>query len=203
MAKAPPKGSKKSSQIFKTRRSREPEAQADDTLTPPKPVAEAIDFFREAQEQAKHFEGEATVQKDIILDYSQREFTKRVLKGKIRSFKILGETSMVTYVVMDASAGLTEEEVEAFSERWGEKAAEELITRDFASIRFDGEVLEANYEAVEEALSRLPKDILESLFKPMLMKAKSGAVEKAKSYAKNADELKQLIEQLKIKNYIR
>jgi hypothetical protein len=203
MAKVPPKGTKKKTDLFKTRRSREPEAQADDTLTPPKPVAEAIDSFREAQEQAKHFEGEATVQKDIVLDYSQREYTKRVLKGKNRSFKILGETSMVTYVVMDASAGLTEEEVEAFQERWGDKAAEDLITKDFASIRFDGQVLEANYDAVEEALSRLPQEVLESLFKPMLMKAKSGAVERAKNYAKTPDELKQLIEQLKIKNYIR
>jgi hypothetical protein len=110
---------------------------------------------------------------------------------------------MVTYVVMDASAGLTEEEVEAFAERWGDKAAEDLITKDFASIRFDGQVLEANYDAIEEALKRLPQEVLESLFKPMLMKAKSGAVERAKNYAKTPDELKQLIEQLKIKNYIR
>ena len=64
----------------------------------------------------------------MVLEYSQREYTKRVLKGKNRSFKILGEQSMVTYVVMDASAGLSEEDVEAFTERWGEKATEDLIT---------------------------------------------------------------------------
>ena len=189
--------------FFKTRKTREPEADAGDTLTPPAPIAQAIDAFREAQEQAKHFEGEATVQKDMVLEYSQREYTKRVLKGKNRSFKILGEQSMVTYVVMDASAGLSEEDVEAFTERWGEKATEDLITRDLASIRFDPEVLEANYDAVVEALQSLPKDIVDNLFKPMLLKAKPGSVERAKKYAKSAEELSELIQQLKIRNYIR
>ena len=191
------------SDFFKTRKSREPEAQEGDTITPPEEIAQAIDQFRDAQEQAKHFEAEATIQKDAINDYSRREYSKRVIKGKNRSFKLLGDQSMVTYVVMDASAGLTEEEAEAFRDQWGDKAADDLITRDFASIRFDGEVLEANYDAVVAALGALPKDILENLFKPMLLKAKSGAVEKAKKYAKSPDELLELIQQLKIRNYIR
>jgi hypothetical protein len=212
MAKAKPKAEKrpekkgsasKKSDIFKTRKTREPEAEAGDTITPPEEIAQAIDAFRDAQEQAKHFEGEATVHKDAINDYSLKEYSKRVLKGKARSFKLMGEQSMVTYVVMDASAGLTEDDVEAFKEQWGEQAADDLITRDFASIRFDGQVLEANYEAVVEALSTLPKDILENLFKPMLLKAKPGAVERAKKYAKSAEDLQELIRQLKIRNYIR
>jgi hypothetical protein len=193
----------KKADIFKTRKTREPEAEAGDTITPPAEIARAIDSFRDAQEQAKHFEGEATVQKDAINDYSLREYSKRAMKGKSRSFKLLGEQSMVTYVVMDASAGLTEEDVEAFKEQWGEDAAEKLITRDFASIRFDGAVLEANYDAVVEALSALPKDVLDNLFKPMLLKAKPGAVELAKKYAKSTDDLQELIRQLKIRNYIR
>jgi hypothetical protein len=189
--------------FFKTRTTREPEPKEGDTITPPEEIAQAIDQFREAQEQAKHFEAEATIQKDAINEYSRREYVKRVVKGKNRSFKLVGEQSMVTYVVMDASAGLSEEEVEAFKERWGEKAAEDLITRDLASIRFDGEVLEANYDAVVAALEVLPKDVLEHLFKPMLLKARSGAVERAKKYAKSPEQLLELIQQLKIRNYIR
>jgi len=202
-AKKEKKAAAPKKEFFKTRKTREPELEAGDTITPPEDIQQAIDAFRDAQEQMKHFEGEATVQKDAINDFALKEYSKRVQKGKGRSFKLLGDQSMVTYVVMDASAGLTEEEVEAFKERWGEEAADELITRDLASIRFDGEVLEANYEAVTEALQSLPKDVLENLFKPMLMKAQKGAVEKAKSYAKNADELQELIRQLKIRNYIR
>ena len=37
-------------------------------MTPPDEVAAAIDAFREAQDQAKHFEGEATIQKNIVLN---------------------------------------------------------------------------------------------------------------------------------------
>jgi hypothetical protein len=213
MAKSPTKSKSEKSpakkttaskaEFFKTRKTREAEPEAGDTITPPEEIKQAIDAFRDAQEQAKHFEGEATVQKDAINEFSLKEFSKRVLKGKARSFKLLGDQSMVTYVVMDASAGLTEEEVEAFKERWGEKAADDLITRDLASIRFDGEVLEANYEAVVEALQVLPKDVLENLFKPMLLKAKSGAVERAKKYADDAEELREMLRQLKIRNYIR
>lgn len=202
-AKTKPSGKAAKPDFFKTRKSREAEPDAGDTITPPAEIQQAIDLFREAQEQAKHFEGEATIQKDAINEFSLKEYSKRVLKGKGRSFKLLGEQSMVTYVVMDASAGLTEEEVEAFKERWGEDAADDLITRDFASIRFDGEVLEANYDAIVEALQALPKDVLENLFKPMLLKAKSGAVERAKKYAESAEDLRELIAQLKIRNYIR
>jgi hypothetical protein len=189
--------------FFKTRKSREAPPDTGDTITPPDDVSRAIDAFRDAQEQAKHFEGEATIQKDFINDYALKEYTKRAMKGKNRSFKLLGDQSMVTYVVMDTSAGITEEEAEAFKERWGENAAEDLITRDFGSIRFDGEVLEANYDAVVEALQVLPKDVLENLFKPMLLRAKSGAVERAKKYADGEEELRELIQQLKIRNYIR
>ena len=125
------------------------------------------------------------------------------MNGLNGSFKLLGEETMVTYVVQDSSAGLTEEDVEAFEERWGKKAVEDLIEKDLRSIRFDPDVLAANYDTIVDALQDLPPEILENLFKPMLMKAKSSAVEKAKKYAKNPAELKELLEQIKLKNYIR
>ena len=201
-----PKAAKKESKKvdpFKTRKTKTPETTDSDTITPPEEVAAAIDNFRDCQDQAKHFEGEATIQKDTIMRYSTEEFTKRVFNGMNRSFKILGAETMVTYVVMDASAGLSEEDAEAVKERWGHKAAEELITKDLASIRFNAEVFEANYEAVVGALQSLPANILDNLFKPGLMKAKPGAVEAAKRFAKTPEELQELLKQLKIKNYIR
>ncbi|MBX9767262.1 MAG: hypothetical protein K2X47_08330, partial [Bdellovibrionales bacterium] len=75
--------------------------------------------------------------------------------------------------------------------------------RDFASIKFDAKVLEANYDAVVKALQTLPAEVLENLFKPMLMKARPGAAEGAKQYAKNPTELLEILKSLKIKNYIR
>jgi hypothetical protein len=188
---------------FKTKKTKSDATRAGDTISPPKDVAAAIDAFRECQDQAKHFEGEATIHKNLILSYSEEEYVKRLLNGKNTSFKVLGEETMVTYVVMDASAGLTEDDVEEFKKTWGEEAAEELIERDFASIKFDAKVLETNYDAVVEALQTLPEEVLQNLFKPMLMKAKSGAAETAKSYAKKPDDLLEMLKQLKIKNYIR
>jgi hypothetical protein len=202
MAKAPAKTTKKVDP-FKTRKTKTEVAAAGDTLTPPDEIAQAIDAFREAQDQAKHFEGEATIQKDKILDYCDTEFTERALKGMNKSFKVLGEETMVTYVVMDSSAGLTEEDLGEFESRWGKQAAEDLIVRDYGSVKFDAKVLEANYDAVVEALQTLPHEILDNLFKPMLMRARPGAVEAAKRYAKKPEDLKELIRQLKIKNYIR
>lgn len=194
---------KKKVDPFKTRQSKLPESKANDTVTPPDEVREAIDAFRECQEQAKHFEGEATVHKDAILHYADQEYTKRLLSGIPKSFKILGEETMVTYIVTDSSAGLTEENVADIEERWGPKAAEELVVRDFASIRFDADVLSANFDAVVEALQVLPEEVVSKLFKPMLMKAKPGAAEAAKQYAKNASDLKSLLKALRIKNYIK
>jgi hypothetical protein len=188
---------------FKTRKTKTETAESSDTLTPPAEVAQAIDAFRECQEQAKHFEGEATVHKDVILNYAEPEYTKRLLNGMNGSFKVLGEETMVTYVVMDASAGLSDEDTSDFAKRWGKQAAEDLIVRDFASIRLDGKVLEANYDAVVKALQVLPEEVLESLFKPGLNKARPGAAEAAKKYAKSPDDLRELLKQLRIKNYIR
>lgn len=201
MAKAEKKAKK---DPFKTRKVRETDGKKlNDTVTPPEEVAAAIDAFREAQDQAKHFEGEATIHKDQILRFGEEEYTKRLFNGMGKSFKILGDETMVTYIVMDASAGLTEEDVEDIEKKWGRKAAEELITRDFGSIKFDPKVLEANYDAVVEALQVLPEDVLENLFRPMLMKAKAGAAETAKRYAKNPAEMRALLKALKIKNYIK
>lgn len=202
MAKAAAKSAKKVDP-FKTRKSKTEDADAGDTLSPPEEIAAAIDAFRECQDQAKHFEGEATIHKNAILGFAEEEYVKRLSGGKNTSFKVLGDETMVTYVVMDASAGLSEEDVEEFAKIYGRKAAEDLIVRDFASIKFDAKVLEANYDAVVEALQALPAEVLENLFKPMLMKARSGAAEAAKSYAKKPDELLEMLKALKIKNYIR
>jgi hypothetical protein len=188
---------------FKTRKTKTEAAQAGDTLTPPGEIAQAIDAFREAQDQMKHFEGEMTIQKDVILNFSEEEYSKRLINGQNDSFKLLGEETMVTYVVMDAGAGLTEEDTVDFAKRWGKPAADELIVRDYASIRFDGKVLEAHYDAVVEALQKLPHEVLDNLFKPMLMKARPGAAEAAKRYAKTPEDLRELLKQLRIKNYIR
>jgi hypothetical protein len=188
---------------FKTKKTKTPTASANDAITPPHEIAKAIDSFRESQDQYKHYEGEMTIYKDQVLNYSTEHYAKRLLSGMNNSFKILGEETMVTYVVMDSSAGLTEEDVADFGQRWGKKAADELIVRDFASIKFDAAVLEANYDAVVEALQVLPEEVLQNLFKPMLMKAKPGAAESVKRYAKTPHDIKDLLKALKIKNYIR
>ncbi len=203
MAKAPAKKATVKKSPFKTRKTRSEVSKESDTLTPPSAIAQAIDSFRDCQEQARHFEGEATIHKNQVLDFSEAEYAKRLIGGMGKSFKVLGEESMVTYVVMDASAGLADEDVESFRQRWGDQAADELIQRDFNSIRFDGDVLEANYDKVVEALETLPEEIVETLFKPMLMKARPGAAETAKKYAKNAKELRELLKMLKIRNYIK
>jgi len=195
---------KKKVDPFKTRKTKtETSRAAPDTVTPPQEVAKSIDAFRECQDQAKHFEGEATVHKDKIISWAQPEYAKRLLNGMDESFKVMGHETMVTYIVQDSSAGLTEEEVTEFANRWGEEASEALITRDLRSIRFDPDVLEANYEQVVDALQVLPAEVLDNLFKPMLMKAVPGAVEKGKRFAKTAGDLQELMTQLKIKNYIR
>jgi hypothetical protein len=189
---------------FKTRKTRQTEKKvAADTVTPNAEIAQAIDEFREAQEQAKHFEGEATIHKDKILEYCKGEYAKRLLSGKPKSFKVLGDESMVTYIVMDSSAGLTEEDAAYISEKWGEEAAEDLLTRDFRSIRFDEKVMEAHYDKIVEALQTLDDDILEHLFKPMLMKTKSDISHLVKKYAKSSDEIEELLNDLKVKHYIK
>jgi hypothetical protein len=193
----------KSSGPFKTKRSTVPQKQADNVLTPAPDVQEAVDAFRAAQDQAKYYEGEATVHKNTVLNYAMDQYAQRLYTGDGSGFKIQGVETMAMYVVQDASAGLSEEDVEDFAARWGQEAADELITRDFASIRFNDAVLEANYDLVVKALETLPPQVLEALFKPMAMKARSGAAESARRYVKNPDELREILRQLKLRHYVR
>jgi hypothetical protein len=188
---------------FKTKKSRVPTRQAENVLTPPEDVAEAVDAFRAAQDQAKFYEGEATVHKNTILNYAAEEYSRRLFTGEGSGFKIQGVETMAMYVVQDASAGISEEDVEEFTERWGKKAAEDLIVRDFGSIRFNEAVLEANYDAVVAALQSLPPEVLDNLFKPMAMKARPGAADLARRHVKNAEELREIIRHLKLRNYVR
>ncbi len=192
-------------EIFKGRKSRDGETtgKPSDVIKPPAEVRDAIDAFRDAQAQMKHFEGEATVHKDVINDFSLKEFSKRAMSGKAKSFRLESDENQVMYVVMDTSAGISDDELEDFRSQWGDDAAEALLKRDFGSIRFDADVLEANYEAVVDALQVLPKEVLDNLFKSGFHKAVPGAVEKAKKFAKNADQLRELLQQLKMRNYIR
>ena len=197
--------SQKSEKIdpFKTRKNKNQSVKQNDTITPPEEIREAIDLFRECQDQARHFEAESTYHKEKIMKYCEQEFAHRFATGRTKSFKVLGEESMVTYVIQDMSAGLTSDEIEEFSQKWGERAANELIEKDYRSIRFNEKVLANHYDQVVEALQSLPENILSHLFKPMLMKAKEGALEKAKKFAKDEASFKTIVQNLKMRNFIR
>lgn len=198
-----PAAPKKPRDPFKVRKQKAPTNAVQDTITPPADVKEAIDSFRECQEQAKHYEGEATIYKDKILNFAKTEYLKRMQAGMTGTFKLMGDEGMISYIVQDSSAGLTDDDVEEFRERWGDEAAEELITKDYASVRFDGKVFEANYDKIVEALQTLPDEVLENLFKPHLLKAQQNALMKAQKYAKTPEELREILEQLRIKNYVK
>jgi len=71
-AKAEKKTTADKSDFFKTRKSRETDKDAGDTITPPEDIRQSIDSFRDAQEQMKHFEGEMTGQKDAINGETKR-----------------------------------------------------------------------------------------------------------------------------------
>ena len=188
---------------FKIKKTKTTAKVADDTVTPPAEVAKAIDSFRDAQDQYKHFEGEMTIYKDQIIHFSAREYAERLMNGQKKSFKILGEETSVTYVIMDSSAGLTEEDYAEFTQRWGEDLAEELIVRDYGSVKFEPAVLEANYDAVVDALQVLPEEVLQHLFKPMAMKARPGAADIVNKRVKTAADAQDILKAIKMKNYIR
>ena len=187
---------------FKVRTKINP-AKSDDIITPTKEVAEAIDAFREAIDQAKFFEGEATIYKNTIVDFARSAYAKRFFKGDRSGFKLQGTDAVIMYIVQDSSAGFSDEDAEEFAGNWGKAASEELIVRDFSSIRFNDKVLEAHYDEVVDALSILPPEILDNLFKPMLMKAKPNALEAARKYAKKTDDFQNIMRDLRIKNYIK
>lgn len=169
----------------------------------PDNIADAVDAYREAQDKVKHFEGEAAIYKDTILSYSKSEYARRARTGETENFKLFGNKAMAMYIVMDSSSGLSDEDVSRVSSEFGEKAAKELTENDYKSLKFNPEVLEANYNQIVAALQTLPNEILENLFSPMALKTSKDVVSKASKYAKTDEDLQRLMEILKVKNYIR
>lgn len=200
--KANPVGSQKKSP-FKTKKSTVATKQADNIITPPAIVAEAVDAFRNAVDQAKFHEGEATVHKNTVMEFAAQEFSRRLYHGDTQGFKIQGNEFLAMYVVQDAGAGLSEEDVDQFRERWGDEAAQDLIVRDFASIRFNESILETHYDEVVAALQTLPEEILDHLFRPMALKVRKGALERVRKFAKNKEELQEMMRDLKFRHYVR
>ena len=163
-----------------------------------------VDSYKKLNDEIKHLEGEATIFKNEFKAYAHNLFSERVITGKTNNFKVEGKTGSVSYIVQDASSGITDEDYAAFTEKWGKKAAKELIMDDLGSIKFDADVLTANYDAVVTALQNaLPAEVLESLFKPMLMKAAKGAVDKAAKIAKDPEKLAEMLTDLKVKTQVR
>lgn len=174
-----------------------------DVLNTPKDISKAVDSFKKLQSEIKHLEGEATLVKNQVTDFARDRFAERVLNDKYNNFKLQGTDQVVSFIAQDASAGLSEDDVDQIKEEFGSKAAKALVVDDLSSLRFNPETLNDNFDMILKALQTLPNEILDNLFKPMLKKASPEAVKKATSFAKDQDELKRLIQLLKIKNYIR
>lgn len=202
-AKSTLKKSSQKPEPFKTRQTQKGKNAKVASVLPPPKIGQAVDEFCELRDDIKFKEGELTVLKDVVMNFAQDEFTRRTVTGIPGGFHVQGIKRSLTYVVQDASAGFSAEEYVLFEERWGEEAAKELLVEDLGSIRFNADVLKANKDLVVKALQALPANVLENLFLPALMKSTDGALEKAKRYAKSPKELREMMEQLKIKNYVR
>lgn len=188
---------------FTTKKSSTSKSKVQTATDTPPAVAEAVDAFKNLKDQIKHLEGQSAIHKDTIMEFAGKEFVKRWMVGHDESsMKVLGKSNThVNYTLMDKSGAITEEEKEEIAKRFGEETADALCVPDFSTLRFDAEVLAANYDAVLGALSALPEDVLNSLFKPMTLKAAPRA--EIRQHASSADELGDLLKALKITSYIK
>lgn len=189
---------------FKTQKTKVPTSKSKTEIVEvPKNIAIAIDKFRDAIEKAKNYEGEATVYKQEITDFAKKEYTKRFFKGKNKNFKLFGNESSVMYIVMDSGAHLNPYEIEQLRKDYGDDFINELTEQSFNTVKFNQETLEKHYEQIVEALQVLPEEILENLFMPVPIKAVKGALNRSLKYLNTENEFEQVINNLKIKNYIK
>jgi hypothetical protein len=175
-----------------------------ESIKPPPEVAVAVDRFNASHELVRHHMSELSVQREIIMNYALDTHSQRLTdEDKNRSFKILGVEKTVTFVAVDGSGQITGDELAEFQTEWGKAAAKTLIVKDWNNVRVNGEVLVKNFDVIMKVLEKLPPKILQNLFWPISLKAVKGAVDKAKPWAKSSDKMRRIIEQLKLRNYIK
>lgn len=168
----------------------------------PEEIKTAIDAFKEAKDALKNAEFSKKEHGSVVQEFAMREFAAGIMAGKSEtSFDLQGNEATVKFVTQFKSlGGITGEEKEAIAEKWGEAVANEVCLPDLGTVRFDAEVLAANYDAVVAALQTLPEEILSNLLKPMTMKTAS--LETIKKHARNADDLIDLLKAVKYANYV-
>ena len=178
-------------------------ASKNDVLTVPPAIAEAVDEFNGLNRQIKNLTSLQAASKATVTEYCQQEFASRKLTGVEGNFKVQGGEATATYICQDRSSGISGDEREVFAGQFGQDAADDLMKVDYAGFRFNGEVLEQNFDAVVEALRRgLPEEVLAKLILPTGFTAVPQAHAKIKDHAKDADAFVKILKALKVTNFI-
>lgn len=166
---------------------------------------EDIDAFVDLKEKIKALEGELTLHQANILVEAKATYAERALIGKDENIRLQGENSNVLYIVQDKSSAFSQDDFQAFSEKWGKKVAENLLQLDFSTFRINPEVMKdpAKAAKVKAGLAKLQDEIGESVLLPGSYKACEDAVKEAAKAVKSADKLEELIDDLKIVKFVR
>jgi len=174
-------------------------------INPPTEIKFSVDEYKKLDGQIKVLEGEKAGHKSILEAFARDTYATRQVAEKSGNFAILGDSSHVTYIVQDASGGMTQVEYDEFASQHGKKAAESLLALNKASVKFDVKTLEEPgvMQQVVDALNTLPPDLLERLFTPAYYGVVEDVTIKARKFAKDAKQYQQIMSDLKVKAYIR
>lgn len=169
----------------------------------PKSLQKRIDEFNEINEQMKSLKGEQTACKNDIQEFSLNEYAKRSVDGKVSNFKLQGENSHVTFIAQNASSNIDQDTYDKLADKWGKKAVNALVRKDVSTVKIDPEVYEKHQDTINKALVELNKKIGESLFLAASYKVTKTVLNDAPEYAKDQDELAELLTELKVKTMIK
>lgn len=202
------KASKAKPNIFKVRKTAEKKVtKSKATVLDPgtDELKEAVDSFSSLKKQIKHLEGEMTVYKDMLTDFSEENYAERNKGGITGNFKIQGNETQINYIVPARARAKDEAKYDEFVETHGEATAERLLEVDYGSIRLNAEFLSEgnNQELLMTALGKLGQDFLDNVFTSPTYKVTKDAVLEASDIAKNADELRSILTDLQLASYLK
>ena len=156
-------------------------------------VSEAIDAWATAKKAEDKAKAEVARHAPKIREYAKQKFAERQFSGIEGNFNLAGNEHKCQFQVEKRCKARSDEDLEAFTEEYGQEATEALFCDDPSSIKLEPKYFLANQKRIMEAFNKvLTDEDFENLFTPMTYKAVDDAKAKAKAFAADAEELAEI-----------
>lgn len=172
-------------------------------VTAPKTLSAAVDDYCDLHRRIKSLEAERETCKNELQAFGRTAYAERVKAGRSGNFKIMGDSSSVTYITQSRGSNIDQERYDELEEKYSAEILENCLHADISTVRIDPEVYAEHQDTINAAIAALGKKIGAELFVGMAYKAVPDILEVMPDQVESAEEFEELAKDLKLVTQLR